>query len=153
MPHGIEESLTLLRETIEESFTLPFGRDKTFVDKDKCLGLIDEILSTLPGEIKQARHITANREDMIEASKRESEAIIRSAREQAKRMISEQEILREAKRQAAEVRAQAEAKKRELQRSTNEYVETRLIAAEKSVSTSLNELRQARNDLRNTARK
>ena len=143
----------MLRETIDESFTVPLGRDKCMIDKDKCIGLIDEILISMPGEFRQARHVVEKRNEMLDSSKKEAENIIRAAQEQAKRLISEQEVLRAARQQAAETEAQTKAKMRDLRITTNKYVENLLERTEEALKTSTNEISQARRDFRNTSQK
>ena len=153
MAHAIEDLLQMLRDNIEDAFTLPLGSDKCVIDKDKCIGLLDEIINMMPGEIKQAKSIVENRADMTAAAKNEAETIIRTAQERAARLVSEQEVLLTAKQKATDVENHAKTKTRELQIATNQYVEDILKRTEAAINTALNEVRQSRLEFRNTARK
>ena len=51
----------------------------TVVDAEKLRALIDDIRLNIPGEIKQARGIVADRTDIITNAKREADGIIRNA--------------------------------------------------------------------------
>ena len=153
MAHAVEDLLEMLRDTIENSFTLPLGSDKCMIDKDKCMGLLDEIRNMMPGEIKQAKSLVENRNNLVAASKREAESIKQTAQDQAKRLISEQEILHIAKQKATKVEEETKVKTRELRMATNEYVENILKRTEEAINTALNEVRQSRMEFRNTSRR
>jgi len=153
MAHGIEDTLQILRETIDDSFTLPLGSDKCMIDKDRCMGYIDEIINNLPVELKKARSIVDNRGSVEAAAKQEAESIVKLAQQRAARLVSEQEILHTAKEQANELRKKAEAENRSLRATVNQYVEDLLKRTEETVSKALNEVRQARLEFRNTAKK
>lgn len=153
MAHAVEDLLKMLRENIDDSFTLPLGSDKCVVDKDKCIGLLDEIISLIPGELKQARSIVESRNELVGAAKNEAESIIRTAQERAARMVSEQEVLLTARQKAADLENQTKAKTRELRVATNAYVEDILKRTEEAINTALNEVRQSRLEFRNTSRR
>ena len=153
MAHAVEDLLRMLRDNIEDAFTVPLGRDKCVVDKDKCVGLLDEIINLMPEELRQARSIVDSRNELAQASKKEAEAVIRTAQERAARMVSEQEVLLTARQKAADLENQTKAKTRELRVATNQYVEDILKRTEEAINTALNEVRQSRLEFRNTSRR
>lgn len=153
MPHGVEDLLTMLRDLIEDSFTLPLGSDKCVLDKDKAMGLIDEIANNLPEELRKATSIVEQRGEMMTKAKNEAEAIVKSAEERARRLISEEEVLNTARRKAQELENQTKNKTRELRIATNDYVEDLLKRTEDAVNTALNEVRRSRLEFRNTAKR
>ncbi|MDR0293543.1 MAG: ATPase [Oscillospiraceae bacterium] len=153
MPHDVESLLTMLRDLIEDSFTLPLGSDKCVLDKDKAMGLLDEIAGNLPEELRKAVSIVEQRNDMIAKAKSEAESIVRTAEERARRMLSEEEILTTARRKAQELENQTKSKTRDLRIATNEYVEDLLKRTEEAVNTALNEVRKSRLEFRNTAKR
>ena len=60
--------------------------DQVRVDKEEIYDLLDQMRATIPEEIKQARWIVKERQEMLAEAKREAERIIKEARdEQARR--------------------------------------------------------------------
>src|SRR5919201_981901 len=64
--------------------------------------------ATIPEEIKQARWIVKERQEMLAEAKRECDRLIGEAREQAVREASQTEIVKLAGRQARETRLEME---------------------------------------------
>ncbi len=153
MAHQVEDLLGMLRALIEDSFTLPLGSDKCVLDKDKALGLLDEIAQNMPEELRKATSIVTQRNDMLAKAKSEAEAIVRAAEERARRLISEEEVLSSARRKAQEHETMTKNKTRELRQATNEYVDDLLKRTEEAVNTALNEVRRSRLEFRNTAKR
>ncbi len=153
MPHQVEDLLDMLRGLIEDSFTLPLGSDKCVLDKDKAMGLLDEIAQNMPEELRKATSIVEQRNEMMAKAKGEAEAMIKTAEERARRLISEEEVLTNARRKAQELETMTKNKTRELRQATNEYVDDLLKRTEEAVNTALNEVRRSRLEFRNTAKR
>ena len=81
--------------------------DQVRIDREELLEIIDQMRSTIPEEIKQARWIVKERQEMLAEAKREAERLISEAREQAEREASQQEVVKLAERQAHELLEQA----------------------------------------------
>lgn len=151
MANGVEELLTMLYNMVQDAFSLPFGADRCILDRDKVLSLIDEINNILPSDLKQARNIVENRNDIIGTARREAEGIKRQAEERARQMVSEEEILIMARQKAADITQAAESKAREVRRSANEYVDNTLKRTEEALGTALSEIRSSRSEFRMAA--
>ena len=94
----IEDIITALYDLIQDARGLPLGADKCIVERDKVLDMLDEISAQLPAELKQSRTIVDSRNELIGQAKREAEAIVRKAQEDADRLVSQQAIYEEAKK-------------------------------------------------------
>ena len=66
--------------------------DQVRLDKEEIYDLLDQMRATIPEEIKQARWIVKERQEMLAEAKREAERIVKEARERQERLISEEEI-------------------------------------------------------------
>ena len=150
MAHAVEELLEMLYNMVQEAFALPFGSDRCILDKDKVLGLLDEINATLPKDLREARVIVESRNEVLGNARREAESIKRVAEERARSMVSEEEVLTIARKKAGDMMAAAEGKAREVRRATNEYVESALRRTEEALAQALSEVRQSRSDFRQT---
>ena len=80
------------------------------------------------------------------------QSIIRTAEERAKKLISQDEITRQAQAKATEMLAQTQARLKEMKRASNEYLDDLLKRTEDSITTSLNELKQTRQNIKASLR-
>src|SRR5215211_7826012 len=74
--------------------------DQVRVDKEEIYDILDQMRATIPEEIKQARWIVKERQEMLAEAKREAERILKEARDEQARLISEEEVVKQAERQA-----------------------------------------------------
>ena len=142
--NNIEELISAMYDTIQNARSMPLAPDKCIVERDALLDMLDEISAQLPGELKQSRTIVESRNELINQARHESESIIRQAQDQANRMISEEAIYQEAKRQCQEMVLQTQSRMAELRRVSNEYMDEALRRTEEAIAQSLNEVRDTR---------
>jgi cell division septum initiation protein DivIVA len=76
--------------------------DQVRVDREEIYDILDQMRATIPEEIKQARWIVKERQEMLAEAKREAERIVKEAREQQARLVANEEITRQAERAAEE---------------------------------------------------
>src|SRR6201988_2115471 len=63
--------------------------DQVRVDKEEIYDILDQMRATIPEEIKQARWIVKERQEMLAEAKKEAERIIKDARERQERLVGE----------------------------------------------------------------
>ncbi len=88
--------------------------DQVRVDKEEIYDILDQMRATIPEEIKQARWIVKERQEMLAEAKRESERIIKESRDEQARMVSSEEVVKQAERQAEEIVEDARVREREI---------------------------------------
>jgi hypothetical protein len=96
-----------LDDTIHNAKPVPLT-DQVRVDKEEVYDILDQMRATIPEEIKQARWIVKERQEMLAEAKREAERIIKEARDEQLRLISEEEIIEDARAREREIRLGAE---------------------------------------------
>ena len=141
---NIESIISALYDLVQDARGLPLGADKCIVERDKVLDMLDEIIAQLPVELKQARTIVESRNELIGQARREAESLIRQAQEQAARMVEEEAIYQEAKRQCQEMVQQTQSRISELRRASNEYMDDALRRTEEAIAMSLEDVRDTR---------
>ena len=141
---NIEDIISALYDMVQDARALPLGADKCILERDKVLDMLDEVIAQLPMELKQARTIVESRNELIGQARREAENMIRQAQEQADKMISEETIYVEAKRQCQEMVAQTKNRLADLRRASNEYMDDALRRTEEAVAMSLEDVRDTR---------
>lgn len=140
----IEDIITTLYDMIQDAKSLPLGADKCILERDKALDLLDEIIAQLPSELKQSRTIVESRNELIGQARREAEVIIRQAQEKAERMVQEEAIYKEAKRQCQEMVLQTQTTLAELRKVSNAYMDDALLRTEEAMAQALAEVRDTR---------
>lgn len=138
----IEELITALYEMVQDARTMPLAADKCIVERDRVLDLLDEISAQLPGELKQARTIVESRNDLVNQARREAENAIRSAQAKASKMVSEDAVYVQTKRQCEELVRQTKAQMAELRTASFGYIAEALRKTESAVAQSLSEVRE-----------
>ena len=141
---NIEDIISALYDMVQDARALPLGADKCILERDKVLDMLDEIIVQLPIELKQSRTIVESRNELIGQARREAENLIRQAQEQANKMIAEETIYQEAKRQCQEMVVQTKARMAELRRASNDYMDDALRRTEEAVAMSLEDVRDTR---------
>ncbi len=118
-----------IEEFLEKCKRIPFSSN-IIVNESEIFDLLDELRGVLPEEFKQSRWIVKERENMIEEAKRYSEKIVSEAREKARKLISETEILKNATRESEEIISAAEAKARTVRLEAEDYADEKLANLE-----------------------
>lgn len=141
---NIEQIISALYDMVQDARGLPLGADKCIVERDKVLDMLDEIIAQLPVELKQARTIVESRNELIGQARREAEALIRQAQEKADKLVEEEAIYQEAKRQCQEMVLQTQSRMAELRRVSNAYMDDALQRTEEAMAQALAEVRDTR---------
>lgn len=144
MASGVEELLDILYEMVDEAKSVPLSAEKCMIERDRALDLLDDIRAQFPMELKEAKKLLANRADYIEAAKREAENIKKQAEEEARRIVAEDQLLAQARQKSSEMIRVAEERSRELRRVANEYCEDALRRTEEAVAEAFDEIKQSR---------
>jgi cell division septum initiation protein DivIVA len=121
--------------------------DQVRVDKEEIYDLLDQMRATIPEEIKQARWIVKERQEMLAEAKREAERILSEARERQDQLISEQEITREAERAAEDIIEDARAREREIRLGAEDYADDVLHSLEENLSKFISAVQRGRDRL------
>lgn len=151
MENEVSELIEMLYNSIVDAWNVPLAKDKCMLPRESTLSLVDDIRSQLPIELAEAKRLLASREEFVANAKRETEAIRKTAEEQARRLVEEQEITRIARAHANEILTNAETKAKELMKVANEYVDDALRRTEEAVAAAQNEIRQSRARFRSLA--
>ena len=121
--------------------------DQVRVDREEIWEIIDQMRSTIPEEIKQARWIVKERQEMLAEAKREAERIVREAREQQARLISDEEVTKQAERAADEIVEDARSREREIRLGAEDYADEILNTLEVNLQKFLAAVQRGRDRL------
>ncbi len=147
---SVEAILDTIDDMLERAWGVPFSGGKCVVNSEKIRDLIDEIRLNLPTEIKQAKAIAADRNEIISAARKEADGIVKRAEEKAKALIAEEEIYRQAKEKAEEMQNAAQIKSKEMRQAAFAYSEEMLKRAEEVTADCLTKIKETRQEIKGT---
>ena len=107
------EIIDMLYTMIAEAWGVPLGNDKCIVERDKALGLLDDLKAVLPLELSEARRLVNAREEFVSSAKQEADTLRRTAEEEAGRLVDKQSVYLAAQQKAEETVRVAEEKSRD----------------------------------------
>ena len=141
---NVEQIISALYDMVQSARSVPLSAEKCILEREKVLDMLDEVISQLPVELKQARTIVESRNELIGQARREAENVIRQAQTQAAEMVQEETIYKEAKRQCQELVIQTQNRMAEIRKASNDYMDDALRRTEESIAMSLEDVRNTR---------
>ncbi|MFM8560690.1 MAG: ATPase [Solirubrobacterales bacterium] len=121
--------------------------DQVRVDKEEIYDILDQMRATIPEEIKQARWIVKERQEMLAEAKREAERIITEGRDRQEQLISQEEVTRQAEREAEDIIGDAQAREREIRLGAEDYADEILGTLEVNLSKFIGAVQRGRDRL------
>ncbi len=144
------ELIDKLDDLIHNARPVPLT-DQVRIDRDAIFELLDEMRSTIPEEVKQARWIVKERQEMLAEARREADRMIAEARERAQHEISEQEVVRQAEREAQDMLEAARQREREVRLGAEDYADEVLGTLEVNLGKFLQAVQRGRERLQGKA--
>ena len=135
-----------LDELVHNAKAVPLT-DQVRIDREEIWEILDQMRATIPEEIKQARWIVKERQEMLAEARREAERMLGEAREQAVALASQQEIVKLAERQAAEMMSDARKREREVRLGAEDYADDILSTLEVNLGKFLAAVQRGREQL------
>ena len=141
---NIEDIIGALYDMVQDARSMPLAADKCILERDRVLDMLDEVIAQLPGELKQSRTIVESRNELINQARREAESIVRQAQEQAKQLVTQEQVYIEAKRRSEELVMQTQERIMQLRKAGNDYMDDQLRTTEETIAKALNDVRETR---------
>jgi cell division septum initiation protein DivIVA len=140
-----------LDDVIHNARTVPLT-DSVMIDREEIYDLLDQMRSTIPEEIKQARWIVKERQEMLAEAKQEADRIVAEAGEKAVHLASQEEVVRLADKQAKEIIEDARERERETRLGAEDYADEVLANLEVNLEKFLAAVRRGRERLQGRGR-
>jgi hypothetical protein len=144
----LSSRLAQLDELVREAKSMPLS-SSVLVNRDEVLQLIAEMQEGLPEEIKQARWIVRDREELLAKARADGERMIEQARDEQRRLALKEEVARRADEESERILAEADDRAASMRREAEDYVDAKLAQFEISLRRILEE---AQESARNVAR-
>ena len=103
MDYEAMELIEMMYSMIAEAKAMPLAAGRCIIERDDMLSMLEDLRDSLPREMEEARRLWEAKDEFIASAKREAEQIRKSAEEQARRMVEQEEIVKLSQEKAAEI--------------------------------------------------
>jgi hypothetical protein len=145
-PGGVEDLVEELIEIVTSAKSMPLS-SSAIITRDEVLDLLEAIRDELPEELRRARRMLKDHEELLVAARREAADIISDSRVQSERMVQRTEIVRQAEHRAVRIVEDAEADGRQMRHEAEDYVDQKLAGFEIVLDRTLKTVRAGRERL------
>lgn len=106
---------------------------KIMMDEQELVDLIDQMRTVLPEEIRYAKHVLREKEQILADAQAQADDILRTAREQADLMIQREGLLKEARTQADKIIHDAQEESERISVGADNYARQVLTELEETL--------------------
>ena len=138
-----------LASIIEDAKAVPLS-SSAVINRDEILDLLAEMKEHVPEEIRQARWLARDKQELIDRARAEAERILAEAREQRDRLLSRTEVAQAAQREAERIVDTAQERASKKAAEGDAYVDQKLAAFEILLNRTLDTVERGREQLRNS---
>ena len=138
-----------LEDVLDDATSMPMTK-KSLVDVEKIKTIIEDIRLNTPQETKQAKAIVDSRNSIIEEAKKEAADIIAQAQEQARELVARDQITQTAQAEAADITAKAK-EEGDAQNQATEILGNATTQANEMVTNAQNKSREMLTAVQNYA--
>jgi cell division septum initiation protein DivIVA len=141
------ERIDELQVLIEEAKAVPLS-SSAVINRDELLELLAQLKEEVPDEIRQARWMSRDRDELLARARKEADRIVAEAREQRDRLLSRTEIVHAAQREAERINEEAKDKAAKKRAEAEDYIDQKLAAFEILLNKTLTTVAKGREQLR-----
>ena len=128
-----------LEDMVRDAKSMPLS-SSALMNRDEVLELIEELKSSLPDEIKQARWVVKDREELLAKARRDAEVMVEQARAEQLRLASHEAVVQRANDESERILQQAEDDARKLRLEAEDYVDAKLAQLENALQKILEDM-------------
>jgi cell division septum initiation protein DivIVA len=123
------ERIEELQVLVEEAKAVPLS-SSAVINREEFLELLAQLKQEVPEEIRQARWMSRDRDELLGRARKEAERIIAEAREQRDRLLSRTEIVHAAEREAERITDDAKERAAKMRLEAEDYIDQKLAGFE-----------------------
>ena len=148
-PEKVPDSAALLeqlRDILEAARKLPMSASVS-INRDEFGAILQDAIDGLPEELREARWLLKERDQVVERAANEADRLVDAARVRAERMVEKNELVREAQRTSAEILEDAERRAAAIRHEAEDYVDRKLAAFEVVLDRTMQQVQKGRERL------
>lgn len=127
---GTEGLLLELLDLLEAAKPIPLSASARINNKEEVVALLQEAISKLPEELKDARWLLKQRADYLAKIQHDADDLTRTAQARVAQMVQRTEVVKAAEVKARKILTEAEGNARRLRLECEDYCDQRLATFE-----------------------
>jgi hypothetical protein len=143
----LEQKLAELENLVADAKAVPLSAS-IMVNRSEIDAILEEFRAAMPEEVKQARWLLKEREDVLAQAGADAEKLLDEAREQKRTMVSKTEVVQAAAREADRIVDDAKEHARQIRLEAEDYVDAKLANFEIVLAKTLKAVERGREKLR-----
>ena len=143
------EILDEMEETLNNSKTIPM-MNKTMIDRDEFLKMVQDMRLSLPDNIKNAEWVANHKQEILMEAQKQSDVILSEAEKKIKLMVDENEIAKMAKTEADNIKTSAQKNAKEIRLGSKEYADAIMEKLENDLANLMDTVKKNRDELKNS---
>jgi len=117
---------------------------RSLVDEQEFIDILDQIRSSVPEEVRQAKRLSQEKEKVIQQAQAEADKILNAARDQATALLQENELVRQAQEQSDVYVRDAVQRAEDVRRGADQYALAALDELEQQLTRLLATVRKGK---------
>jgi vacuolar-type H+-ATPase subunit H len=138
--------LQQLQEMLENARKLPMSASVS-LNREEFGAILQDAIDGLPDELREARWLLKEREQVVERAQHEADRLLEAARVRVERMVEKNELVREARRAAEEILEDAERQAGAMRHEAEDYVDRKLASFEVVLDRTMQAVQKGRERL------
>jgi cell division septum initiation protein DivIVA len=147
LPVDVESRLHQLEIMVAEAKAVPLSAS-IMLNRAEVDDLVTDLRDSLPDELRQARWILKQRDEILEKARREGAALLEEAEEERRRLVSRTDVVSAANREADRIVEDARVQASQLRLEAEDYVDAKLANFEVVLQKTLAAVERGREKLR-----
>jgi cell division septum initiation protein DivIVA len=136
-----------LQVLIEEAKAVPLS-SSAVINRDEFLELLAQLKEEIPDEVRQARWMARDRDELLARARKEGDRMLADAREQRDRLLSRTEIVHAAEREAESIIEEGKDRAARMRAEAEDYIDQKLAAFEILLNKTLATVAKGREQMR-----
>lgn len=147
----ISRLLDLLEEQVRTGMRVPLT-SRVAVEEEEFLATVDQLRASIPAELRQARRVIQDRQDIILSAQREAERIISTAKERADYLTSSEGVMAEARQRSEDLLKQSRSQSQRSIEELESWAFGVVTQVEGALRTSLEDLEKGLHEVEQAKR-
>jgi hypothetical protein len=118
-----------LEDMVREAKSMPLS-SSALLNREEMLELVASMREQLPEEIKQARWVVRDREELLAKARREAESLVERARLEQMRLVGQEAVVQAAAEEAERIVSDAQDRAHSVRMEAEDYVDSKLAQFE-----------------------
>ena len=135
-----------LEAIVNASRRVPLS-SRIMLEEEEVLALVEQMRQTVPNELKQARKVLADRDQILKSAQGEAEKIVMMARERAEYMINQEGVFHLAKERGEQMLSDAQRDAQTTRQEIEQYAVEVLGNLEQQLQLQLHQIRNGLQEL------